>query len=114
MDQKNFIKVELDKQIAEKKKLKVQEKLQEGMFHKSLMEQLDQKNKEESEKQHSIHSKILAEKTLRDKQITADMDRRNNIKLDEERGDKDAVKKLEDEIQKEKAMEQTRRLQDKA
>lgn len=77
------------------------------------MQQLDRNNMLETAKQDAVRTKIDAEKVERDAQIKRDEDRRKKERNDEEENDKSAVRKLEEEIEREKAVERQRKVQDK-
>lgn len=77
------------------------------------MQQLDRNNMLESAKQEAVRTKIDCEKVERDAQIKRDEDRRRNEKVAEEDNDKAAVRKLEEEIEREKDVERQRKVQDK-
>jgi hypothetical protein len=112
-DQKNYVKIELDKQLSEKKKLQEQEKKQEELYHKALMEQLDRSNMIESAKHDSVVAKISAEKIERSSQIQRDELKRKKEVEEETVSDKKSVTKLLDEIEHEKDIEKQRKVQDK-
>lgn len=101
LDQRKKMKVELDKQLEEKNKVKQWEKQDLSQYMNVVHKQLDQYDNKEKKKEEDHHQKVMSEKYSRDKQLLDEYTRKKIEKKTEKELDSILVKKIQNEIENE-------------
>ena len=112
-EQKNKMKAELDRQIAEKKRVKESEEDEMKRYNQLVHEQLNGMAKKEQKKETEMKNKIMQEKSMRDKQLQDENMRKKLDKRSEKEMDELLVTKIRQELDEEARIAAQRRVEDK-
>jgi hypothetical protein len=112
-ERKRLIKIELDKQLQEKRHRKSKEN-EEGKMYENLQEQhLRLLEDREIEKQKEMKSKIMMEKESRDKQLHEEKIRKKVEHKEQFKQEVELVKRLQEEMDQERQMMMEKRRQER-
>lgn len=112
-EQKNKMKAELDRQIAEKKRVKEAEEGEMKRYNDLVQNQLQNMDKKEKKKENDMQNKIMQEKYSRDKQLQDENIRKKLDKRAEKEMDELLVNKIRHELDEEARIAAQRRVEDK-
>jgi len=110
---KKRTKQELDRQIAEKKRLKKEEEEEMKKYNHFVQKQLKQMDNIEKKKENDMKNKIMSEKTSRDQQLLEENLRKKQEKKVERELDQILVTKIRQQLDEEAKRAQVRRTEDK-